>query len=136
MKCDAVSDKNNSEVLSNLDEKLCHLTPEQQCQLLDLVHEFAHLFNYVPGRTDLVYHDVDVGEAIPVKQHPYLMNPIKMEHLNNEVKYMLDNDIIEPSDRDWSSPCIFVHKLDGSYRSCTDLKRVNTLSKSDSYPIP
>ena len=49
---------------------------------------------------------------------------------------MLDNYIIEPSDRDWSSPCIFVHKRDGSYRSCTDLKRVNTLSKSDSYPIP
>ena len=50
-----------------------------------LIHDHAHLFMDVPGPTDLVYHDVEVGDATPVKQHPYRINPAKLEHVNKEV---------------------------------------------------
>ena len=49
---------------------------------------------------------------------------------------MLDNDIIETSKSDWSSPCILVPKPDGTYRLCTDFRKVNSVTKTDSYPIP
>ena len=49
---------------------------------------------------------------------------------------MLDNDIIEQSHSEWSSPCILVPKSDGSYRFCTDYRKVNSVTKTDSYPIP
>jgi hypothetical protein len=49
---------------------------------------------------------------------------------------MLDNDIIVPSKSDWSSPCILVPKPDGTYRLCTDFRKVNSVTKTDSYPIP
>ena len=81
-------------------------------------------------------HDVDVGDATPIKQHPYRLNPEKAEHLKKEITYMLENDIIEPSCSEWSSPCVLVPKPDKSYRFCTDFRKVNVVTKTDSYPIP
>ena len=49
---------------------------------------------------------------------------------------MLENDIIEHNSNDWSSPCILVPKPDGTYRLCTDYRKVNAVTKPDSYPIP
>ena len=45
------------------------------------------------------------------------------------------NDLIEPSKSNWSSPCILVPKPNGSYRLCTDCRKVNTLTKTDTYTI-
>ena len=53
-----------------------------------------------------------------------------------EIKYMLDNDIIEPSSSAWSSPCLLVPKPDKTFRLVTDFRKINAISKSDSYPIP
>ena len=56
--------------------------------------------------------------------------------MQKEVDYMLENDIIERSHSDWSSPCILVPKPDKSFRFCTDYRKVNYVTKTDSYPIP
>jgi hypothetical protein len=90
----------------------------------------------VPKKTTAACHDVIVGDAVPIKQHPYRLNLLKLEYLRSEVKYMLDNDIIEKSKSDWSSPCILVPKPDGTYRLCMDFRKVNSVTKTDSYPIP
>ena len=97
---------------------------------------FVNLFPDTPSRIDQVVHDVDVGEATPIKQHPYRVNPLKLKIIREEVAYMLDNDLIEISNSEWSSPCVLVPKPDGTYRFCTDFRRVNKVTKSDSYPIP
>ena len=90
----------------------------------------------MPGRANCVLHNVDVGNAEPIKQNPYRVNPKKLEFLRREVGYMLEHGIIEPSQSNWSSPCLLVSKSDGSYRFCTDYRKVNSVTKSDSYPIP
>ena len=64
------------------------------------------------------------------------MNSNKLAAMRQEVKYMLQNSIIEQSQRQWSSLCILVPKPDGSYRLCTDFRQVSSVTKSDSYPIP
>ena len=56
--------------------------------------------------------------------------------MEKEIGYLLENDFIEPSSSNWSSPCILVPKPDGSYRMCTDYRKVNNVTKSDSFPIP
>jgi len=101
-----------------------------------LIKDFSQLFPDTPGRTQIIYHDVDVGQGLPVKQHPYRVNPVKLKAIRNEVKYMLENDIFEPSNSQWSSPCILVSKPDGSYRFYTDFRRLNALTRTESYPIP
>ena len=42
------------------------------------------------------------------------MNPLKQKYLQDEVKYLLENDFIEPSQSNYSSPCILVPKSNGT----------------------
>ena len=126
----------NSDILRNLNNKLCHLEPSQQEELKQLIHEYEHLFPDIPTRTDKIYHDVIVEDSKPVKQHPYRMNPLKRKYLQDEVKYLLENDFIEPSQSNYSSPCILVPKSNGTYRMCTDYRKVNSVTKTYSFPIP
>ena len=71
-----------------------------------------------------------------MKQHPYRMNHMKLQYLREEIQYLLDNDFIEPSQSDWSSPCILVPNPDGTFRMCTDYEKVNSVTKTDSFPVP
>ena len=68
---------------------------------------------------------------------PYRMNPMKLQyHLREAIQCLLDKNFIEPSQSDWSSPCILVPKPDGTFRICTDYREVNSVTKTDSFPVP
>jgi len=45
-------------------------------------------------------------------------------------------EIIRCSDSSWASPLHMVLKKDGSLRPCGDFRRLNTITKSDRYPLP
>ena len=64
------------------------------------------------------------------------MNPVKQQILREEVQFLLDNDFIEPSQSEWSSPCILVPKPDGTFRMCINYRKVNSVTKTDTFPIP
>ncbi len=126
----------NSMILKNLQCKLDHLSSEEQADMKQLLLKFHKVFGDVPSVTTCSYHDVDVGRVAPIRQHPYRINPIKLEQMRKEVDYMLQHYIIEPSDSDWSSPCVLVPKSDGTFRFCTDFRKLNALTKTDSFPLP
>ena len=126
----------NSQILNDLDTKLSHLPLVQRKELAEVITQYREVFPDVPSKTNLIEHDVDVGDSAPIKQHPYRVSPMKKELLDKEVQYMLKNDIIEESQSNWSSPCILVPKHDGGFRFCTDFRKVNDKTKSDSFPIP
>lgn len=65
----------------------------------------------MPNKTTAACHDVDIGDAAPIKLHPYQLNPLQREVMINEIQYMLDNDIIEPSNSHWRSPSLLVLSL-------------------------
>ena len=95
-----------------------------------LILEYEHLFPDIPTRTDQIIHDVDIEGSKPIKQRPYRMNPMKLQYPRKEIQYLLDNDFIE------SSPCILVPKPDGTFHMCTDYRKVNSVTKTDSFPVP
>ena len=90
----------------------------------------------MPTRTNKIFHDVDVGDAKPIKRHPYRSSPVKQQILKEEIQYLLENDFTEPSKSEWSSPCILDPKSDGIFRMCTDYRKVNNCTKTDTFPIP
>ena len=127
----------NIKVLNNLkSSKLSHLSPNKQDQVYKLVHDYKSIFSDIPTRTNAAVHDIELIDDKPIKQHPYRHNPEKTAALKEEVQYMLNNDLIEPGSSPWASPCLVVPKPDGSFRMVTDLRKVNSQTKADTYPIP
>ena len=44
------------------------------------------VFPDVPNKTNLIEHDVNVGDSAPIKQHPYRESSMKEELLDKEVQ--------------------------------------------------
>lgn len=126
----------NSEFLADLPSHLSHLTDLEKGDVIALIKSFPGLFPDVPTCTSVIEHDIDVCGAQPIKQHAYRVNPRKRELLQKEVDYLLTHNLAEPSFSAWSSPCLLVNKPDGSYRFCTDYRRLNSVTKPDCYPLP
>ena len=126
----------NSMILRNMEEKLSHLSVSERRDLKNLIREYLGLFSDIPRKTTMIQHDVELNREAPVKQHPYRLNPRKEKLMKEEVKYMMENGIIEPSDSAWASPCVLVGKEDGSVRFCTDYRKVNAMTRADCFPIP
>ena len=80
------------------------------------------MFQFVKHSYKCYVHVVDVGTAIPIKQHPYRANPLKLKIIAEEVTYMLENDLIKTSSSEWSSPYVLVPEPDGTYQLCTDFR--------------
>lgn len=126
----------NSETLKSLSSNLKHLDVTQSQELISLLSEFPELFSDVPTQTTQVEHDIEVGEAAPVRQRFYRVPLNKREFLEKEVQYLLDNGLAEPSFSSWSSPCLLVKKSDGTFRFCTDYRKLNSVTRPDSFPLP
>lgn len=126
----------NSESLARLEAMLAHLSLVQRSELVKLIEGFPQLFGDVPSCTSWIEHDIDVGDASPIRQRFYRLSPDKRKALDSEVSYMVEHGIAAPSSSSWASPCVLVPKSDGSPRFCTDMRKVNAVTKSDSFPLP
>ena len=81
----------NSMILKNFQSKLEHLSSKQQVDMKQPLLKFQGVFGYVPSVTTCSNHDVNVGKVAPIQQHPYPMNPTKLEQMRKEVDYVLQH---------------------------------------------
>ena len=126
----------NSEMLLNLDGLLGHMPADQRGALKSLILSCPSLFSDVPTCTNVLMHDIDVGDAVPIKQWFYRVPPAKQKVLEAEVQYHIENGLAKASYSSWASPCLLVAKPDSTFRFCTDYRKVNSVTKPDSFPLP
>lgn len=126
----------NSEILKDLPSLMTHLSDSQKQDIIQLIGDFSVLFNDVPTQTSVLQHDINVNDSLPVKQHAYRANMYKRAVMKEEVEYLEKHGLAVPSFSSWSSPCIIVPKPDGTFRFCTDFRKVNALTVLDCFPLP
>lgn len=115
---------------------LMELDSTQRDRLEQFLKEHLPEIPDKPGLTNLTQHVIDVGDNKPVKQRCYIVSPKVMEATIQELEQMLDDDVIELSDSDWSNQIVMVKKPNGEYRFCLDFRKLNSLTKKDAYPLP
>ena len=79
---------------------------------------------------------IDTGDAMPIKQRPYRTSPECKREIGRQVREMLQKGIIQESVSPWSSPVVLVKKKDGSLRYCVYFRKVNQITRKDSFPMP
>lgn len=127
----------NSQVLNNMDSHLPSLSHKEKTDLKLLLAQFPTTTRDLPGFCTLILHDVELTQnATPIRQAPFRLNPEKKLIMKREINFLLENDLARPSNSPWASPCILTPKPDGSFRFCTDYRKVNQLTVPDAYPLP
>lgn len=115
------------------------LTKEQKTNLVDLLQQYRHLFAWDAtqlGRTDLVQHTIDVGNATPIKKRWYRTSRMERDFIAGEIDRMLQQNLIEKSRGPWAFPVVLVRKKNGKLRFCVDYRPLNKVTKRDEYPLP
>ena len=115
------------------------LTPAQRIQVRNLLCEFSDVFSqgsHDLGRNDSVQHRIDTGDAPPIRQPPRRLPLSKQQDASKAIEDMATEGVIEPSSSPWASPIVLVKKKDGTTRFCVDYRKLNSVTRKDSYPLP
>ena len=73
------------------------LSEEQRGEIRTLLASFADVFQATPGYTKLCEHRIETGDARPVRLPPYRLPHAHRETVQQELKEMLEQGIIEHS---------------------------------------
>ena len=78
--------------------------------------------------------NVETDRPIRAASHPRPPREEKVMH--EEVDKMQASGAISPSRSPWNAPIVIVPKKDGSLRFCVDFRRLNDVTKRETYPMP
>jgi len=130
------------EVPSNLkylfEENSKNLDESQKQLCVEFINEFRDVFSeeIIAGNCEIGEHVINLQDSSPIKQAPRRI-PIHMrEEVNKIIMDMKNQGVIEESKSPWMSPAVLVKKKDGTIRFCIDFRKLNAVTKKDSYPLP
>ena len=79
---------------------------------------------------------IPTGDSAPIKQKAYRLPLRKRYIVQEQVREMLEAGVIRPSDSPYASPITLVPKKDNTWRFCIDYRRLNSVTRKDSFPLP
>ena len=112
------------------------LTSEQRAEVEALIEQYPDVLTSVPGRTDLIQHDIKLSTSEPIRSKGYQVPFKTRDVMDSEIKEMLELGIIEKSVSPYSSPVVLVPKKDGSVLFCIDFRKLNIVTEFDAEPMP
>lgn len=112
------------------------LTQEQSMGLKAMLQDFSGTFTDLPGHTSLTMHSIHTTTDVPVRVKPYPAPHHMKETIRKELDKMLEMDIVETSESDYSAPVVLIRKRDGSCRFCLDYRQLNKVCVFDAEPMP
>ena len=100
-----------------------------------LLGEYKELFQTTPGcTTKATHHITTTGE--PSKIPPRRIPAHFKEEVEEQIRAMLQQGVIEESNSPWMAPAVFTRKESEEIRLCVDYRELNKKTKKDAYPLP
>jgi hypothetical protein len=112
-----------------------HTLPPKIQQVL---HAYADVFSDKVGLPPKRNADHKIPlhpNSKPPNVRPYKIPHKQKDEVDKLIKAMLQDNIIRPNSRPYSSPAILVRKKDGSWRLCIDYRELNSQTVKDKSPI-
>ena len=97
------------------------MAEEQRSSLLAVLDQYSSVFRDSPGRTTEVVHDIDVGDAAPIKKSPYRVHPRQVPIIQGKIEAQMRMNLRHPGENECSSPIVQVPKGDGCQQFCLPL---------------
>ncbi|XP_045462161.1 uncharacterized protein LOC123672192 [Harmonia axyridis] len=130
-----IVDEENIDLLLR-DEECSDFSSRERNYINKILIDNRNLFREIDTPCTGYEHRIDVGNHAPVASPPYRLTPQKTAILREEIDKMLQEDVIEESDSPWASPVVMVPKPGGGTRICIDYRKVNAITRTDTYPLP
>ena len=113
----------------------------QLAELDSVLKEFQSVFNsdqHFPPPADAPAMRIDTGDNPPIKQQNYRVNKLLWEHVPAKIDQYLKNGILRHSNSPWCNPLNPVLKPNPQdpVRICLDFRKLNDITKKDSFPLP
>ena len=113
---------------------------EHQTKLQTILAEFCDVFKDKlpkgpPPKREVVHLiEVQPGSE-PTYRTPYRLCPTEQDELEEQVKDLLAQGFIHPSQSPYDAPVLFVPKKDRRWRMCIDYRALNRQIVKDRYPL-
>jgi hypothetical protein len=100
--------------------------PSGQEETLErLINQYSDVLNKKLGLTHIMEYEIQLLDHTPVRLTPYRPSPPKMQYLQEHIKILLWDGVIEPSFSNYSSPMFLVPKPGGAYWALVDFRLLN-----------
>jgi transposase InsO family protein len=132
-------DERQNAIRAMLDNISPEISPVEREKFHALLLEFSSIFSFNEfelGRTTLIKHGIDTGNAKPVHQRLRKQPPAYQSIISEHVATMLKQDVIEPAQSPWAANIVLVRKKTGEFRCCADFRGLNDVTRKDAYALP
>jgi len=114
------------------------LNEGQKERFANFLIEFQDVFSeeITAGNCRMVEHNIEIESFNPIKQAPRRILFYLRKEVDKIIEEMRQQGVIEESCSPWISSALLIKKKDGTIRFCVDFRKLNAITKKDSYPIP
>jgi len=133
---DAEQKASIDKIVAGMDESVSLV---ERTKFRELLEEYAAVFAFGEnevGRTAATRHEIDTGDARPVRQRMRRQPPAYQNIIKTHVDTLLKQGIIAPAQSPWAANIVLVRKKDNTFRCCIDYRSLNDLTRKDAYSLP
>jgi len=123
--------------------RLDHLNKEEVNHVNEIIDNYSDLFQLPDeplGHTDVILHKITRINDEPISNEQYRFPFMNKNEIDKQIKNLLENNIIQPSDSPYNSPSWIVPKKPNSkgnkrWSMVIDLRASNKEAIGDAYPF-
>lgn len=93
-------------------------------------------FSNEPGRNDVIVHDIQLTSDVPIRLRPYRAASRQTENFKSKIKRMLELNIINEGESDYTSPMILDQCPGHGTRPCSDHRKLNAVTRLEYFHLP
>lgn len=121
------------------------LQTDEQLSIERICAKYADIFHLKGDKlttTNLIKQDIHLKKGtIPIYKKPYRLPQSQKAEIDKQIKDLLDNDIIEEAQSNWSSPLLIVPKKPDQtgqkkFRVVVDYRLLNQNIEDNKFPLP